>query len=62
MPAENVGEALEQEEKLADKMKTVRGFTYLSNRASAGGECESAVTAKTECGWANLWNVASYCI
>ena len=32
-------------------MKTVREFTYLGDRVSAGGGCEAAVTAITRCGW-----------
>ena len=35
-------------------MKTVREFTYLGDRGSAGGECEAAVTARTGCGWVKL--------
>ena len=30
-------------------MKTVGEFTYLGDRVSAGGECETAVTARTRC-------------
>ena len=33
----NVGEAVEQEEKLFDEVETVREFTYLGDRMSAGG-------------------------
>ena len=36
---------------LCDDVKTVREFTYHSDRVSAGGECETAVTARTRCGW-----------
>ena len=32
-------------------MKTVREFTYLGDRVSAGGGCEAVVTARTRCGW-----------
>ena len=32
-------------------MKTVREFTYLGDRVSAGGGCEAAVTATAGCGW-----------
>ena len=39
--AENV----EQEEKLCDEVETVREFTYLGDRVSAGGGCEAVVTA-----------------
>ena len=31
----NIGEAVEQEVKLCDEVKTVRGFTYLGDRVSA---------------------------
>ena len=40
-----------QEEMLCDDVKTVREFTYLGDRVSAGGGCEAAVTARTRCGW-----------
>ena len=40
---------MEQEEKLCDEVETVREFTYLGDRVSAGGGCESAVTARTRC-------------
>ena len=46
----NVGEAVEPEEKLCDEEVTVREFTYLGDRVSAGGICETAVT-----GWVKLW-------
>ena len=32
-------------------METVREFTYLGDRVSAGGGCIVAVTARTRCGW-----------
>ena len=47
----NIGEAVEQEEKLCDEVGTVREFTYLGNRVRASGGCESAVTARTRCEW-----------
>ena len=40
-------EAVEQEEKLCDEVETVREFTYLGDRVSAGEGCEAAVTART---------------
>ena len=43
----NIGEAVEQEEKLCHKVETVREFTYLGDRVSAVGGCEAAVTART---------------
>ena len=41
----NIGEAVEQEEKLRDEVETVREFTYFGDRVSAGGGCEAAVAA-----------------
>ena len=32
-------------------METVREFTYLGDRVSAGGGCKAAVTARTRCWW-----------
>ena len=45
---------MEQEEKLCDEVETVREFTYLCDRVSAGGGCEAAVPARTRCGWAKV--------
>ena len=42
---------MEQEEKLCDKVETAKEFTYLGDRVSASGRCETAVTARTRCGW-----------
>ena len=39
-----------QEEKLLDKIETVREFMYLGDRLSAGGGCMAAMTARTRCG------------
>ena len=47
----NIGDALEQEERLCDEMETVRKFAYLVDRVSAGGGCEASVTERTRCGW-----------
>ena len=47
-------EAVEQEIKLCDEVKTVREFTYLGDRVSAGGGCEAVVTARMRCGWVKL--------
>ena len=33
----NIGEAVEQEEKMCDEVETVRKFTYLGERVSTGG-------------------------
>ena len=38
---------MEQEVKLCDEVETVREFTYLGDRVSAGGEYDAAVTART---------------
>ena len=48
----NIGEAVKQEEKSCDVVETVREFTYLCDRVSAGVGCEAAITARTRCGWA----------
>ena len=40
---------MEQEEKLCDEVETVREFTYVGDMVSAGGGCETAVTARTRC-------------
>ena len=42
----NVAEALEQEEKLCNVVKTVRQFTYLGDRVCEGGGCEAVVTSR----------------
>ena len=42
---------MEQEDKLCDEVETVSEFTYLGDRVSAGGGCESVVNARTRCGW-----------
>ena len=43
---ENIGEAVEQEEKLCDEVETVKEFTYLGDWVSAVGGCEAVVTAR----------------
>ena len=43
----NIGETVEQEEKLCNEVETVGELTYLGDKLSAGGGCEAAVTAKT---------------
>ena len=50
----NIGEAVEQEERLCEEVETVGEFTYLGDRVSAGGGCEAAVTVRTRCGWVAL--------
>ena len=47
----NIGETVEQEDKLCDDVETVSEFTYLGDRVSAGGGCEAAITVGTRCGW-----------
>ena len=46
----NIGEAVEQEEKLRDDMETIREFTYLGGRVSAGEGSEAIATTRTRCG------------
>ena len=54
---------MEQEEKSRDEVETLREFTYLGDRVSAGGGCETAATARTRCGWAkSLGSAASGCM
>ena len=50
----NIGDAVEQKETLCDEVKTVREFTIIGDRDSAGGGCEAAVTARTRRGLAKL--------
>ena len=57
---------MEQEEALCGELETVRDFTYLGDRVSAGGGCEAGVTTRTRCGWATsrecgelLWEMSS---
>ena len=40
---------MEQDENLCDEVETVREFTYLCDRVSAGEGCDAAVTARTIC-------------
>ena len=42
---------MEQEVRLCDEVGTVREYTYLGDRLSAGGGCEAAVIVRTRCGW-----------
>ena len=53
---ENIGEAVEQEEKICDEVKTVREFTYLGDRVSAGGACDAVVISRTRC-WSAKFRV-----
>ena len=46
----NIGEAVDQAGKLCGEVETVKEFTYLGDRVSAGGGCEAVVTARTRCG------------
>ena len=36
-------------------VETVREFTYIGVKVSAGGGCEAVVTARTRCGWVKFW-------
>ena len=56
----NLGEAVEQEEKLCNEVETVREFAYLGDRVSTSGGCEASVTSRTRFGWVNFQNLASY--
>ena len=47
----NIGESMVHEENLFDDVETVREFTYLGDRVSAGVGCEATVTVRTRCGW-----------
>ena len=47
----NIGEAVDQEEMLCDEVETVREFTYIGDRVSAGGGYEASVVSRTRCGW-----------
>ena len=42
---------MELNEKKCDEVKTVWEFTYLGDKVSEGEGCETAVTARTRCGW-----------
>ena len=58
----NIGEAVEQEEKLCDEVETVREFTYLGDRVSASRGCEAAVTVRTRCGGLSFGILVSCCM
>ena len=49
-------------EKMCNKVKTVKKFTCLGNRVSAGGGCEAVVTVRTRCGWLTLGSVTICCM
>ena len=44
----NIVEILKQVEKFCSELETVREFTYLGDRVSAGVGCEAAVTVRTK--------------
>ena len=44
-------EAVEQEEQLLEKVVTVKEFTCLGDKVSAGVGCQTAGTARTRFGW-----------
>ena len=46
---ENIGEAVEREEKLCHEVVIVREFTCLGDGVSAGGGCEAVVTVTRRC-------------
>ena len=55
--AENVKGILVRQwsrKKSCDEVDTVREFAYLGDRVSACGGCDSAVTARTRCGYVKL--------
>ena len=56
----NIENAVEQEEKLCDEVKTLREFTYLGDLVSAGGGYEAAVIARTTCGRVKLRELFFY--
>ena len=58
----NIGEAVEQEEKLCGEMKTVREFTYLGDRVSAVGGYYAAVTVRIRSGRVKFRGAVSCCI
>ena len=43
----NIGDSVEQEVKLCDKVETVIEFTFLGDSVIDGGGCEASVTART---------------
>ena len=47
----NIGESVQQEEKLCDEVETLSELTYFGDRVSAGGGNEAVVCARTRCGW-----------
>ena len=57
----NIGEAVEQKEKLCDEVETVREFTYLGDWVSAGGGCGAAVIARV-IGGLSLRSAVSCCM
>ena len=58
----NIGEVVEQKEKLCDEEETVREITYLGDRVRAGGGCEAVVTGRKDVGWLRLGSAVSCCI
>ena len=58
----NIGDTVEQEEKSCDEVESVREFTYLGDRVSAGGGSEASVTARTRCGWISVGSEVSWCM
>ena len=52
---ENIGEAVQQEEKLCDAVDTVQELAYHDDRVCAGGGCEAVVTVRAIFGWVKFW-------
>ena len=47
----NIGETVEQKERLCNKEEIVRKSTYLGDSESGGGECDVIVFARLRCVW-----------
>ena len=50
----DIEEAVEMEGKLCNVVPTVREFTYLGDRVSAGENCKVAVASSKGCSWVRL--------
>ena len=46
----NIGNAVEQEEKIYNEVETAREIAHLGDRLSAGGGWKAAIYFKTRCG------------
>ena len=47
----NIGNAVEQEEKIYNEVETAREIAHLGDRLGAGGGWKAAIYVKTRCGW-----------